>query len=465
MPTALPLRLLLAVAVVLPIVSGAGPMAHAQANKDDLAATVAKLNKKALDEYDNLNFEEARKILKDALDFCKEAGLDQHPITARTNLHLGVVLLTGFKQRDAAAKYFRKALEIQPDIKMTKSLANPEIQAAFDEVVASLGKGAGTGPATAVRSGTDSGISHEPVTRASRGQGIPINVTLDPALTADKVVLSFRAAGIADFTTRDMREATPGNYTAEIPPTATSGTQVGYFIEAQKAGQAVATLGTKASPMVTSLIGAAPVAVTVQRPREAVSTEPPASGGEEPSHFFLGLGIGSGVGWASGSGEISSTHVTSPAGFAAAQVVHLSPELGYFLNPDLLLSVQARIQFLSGLTSCAGCASPPSTAVAAFAKLTWLFGSDKLRPYVSASAGGGRIRHVADFSWIKQCGSSGMDGCVDSIPAGSVLLGPGAGIMYGVSPNFGLLAGVNTQFGFPDFTFNVDLNLGIAAQF
>lgn len=465
MPTALPLRLLLAVAVVLPIVSGAGPMAYAQANKDDLAATVAKLNKKALDEYDNLNFEEARKILKDALDFCKEAGLDQHPITARTNLHLGVVLLTGFKQRDAAAKYFRKALEIQPDIKMTKSLANPEIQAAFDEVVASLGKGGGTSAAIAVRTGTDSGISHEPVTRASRGQGIPINVTLDPALTADKVVLSFRAAGIADFTARDMREATPGNYTAEIPSTATGGAQVAYFIEAQKAGQAVATLGTKASPMVTSMIGAAPVAATVQRPREAVSTKPSSSGDEEPSRFFLGLGIGSGVGWATGSGEISSTHVTSPAGLAVAQVVHLAPELGYFLSSDLLLSVQARIQFLSGLTSCMGCASPPSTAVAAFAKLTWLFGSDKLRPYVSASAGGGRIRHVADFSWIKQCGSSGMDGCVDSIPAGSVLLGPGAGIMYGVSPNFGLLAGVNTQFGFPDFTFNVDLNLGVAAQF
>jgi hypothetical protein len=94
-----------------------------------------------------------------------------------------------------------------------------------------------------------------------------------------------------------------------------------------------------------------------------------------------------------------------------------------------------------------------------------LFGSDKLRPYVSASAGGGRIRHVADFSWIMQCGPAGNSGCVDSIPAGSVLLGPGAGIMYAMSPNFGLTAGLNTQFGFPDFTFNVDLNLGIAAQF
>jgi hypothetical protein len=479
MPTAPPLRkspargpaspwipLFAAVIVALgPVVPvcGAAPMAYAQANKDDLAATVAKLNKKALDEYDNLNFEEARKILKDALDFCKEAGLDQHPITARTNLHLGVVLLTGFKQRDAATKYFRKALEIQPDIKMTKSLANPEIQAAFDEVVAALGK-AGGGPKTAVRSGADSGLSHEPVTRASRGQGIPINVTLDPALTADRVVLSFRGAGAAEFSTSDMREATPGNYIAEIPSGATGGNHVAYFVEAQKGGQSVATAGTKASPLITSLVGAAPVA-GVQRPHEKQpATPPPAE--EEGAHVFVGLGVGSGIGWTTGSGDISSSHVASPAGVGAAQIVHLTPELGYFLTPDLLLSVQARIQFLSGLVGgCAGCAAPPSTAIAAFAKLTWLFGSDKLRPYVSASAGGGRIRHVADFSWIKQCGSSGMDGCVDSIPAGSVLLGPGAGILYGMSPNFGFLAGVNTQVGFPDFTFNVDLNLGIAAQF
>jgi hypothetical protein len=264
-----------------------------------------------------------------------------------------------------------------------------------------------------------------------------------------------------------MREATPGNFTAEIPASAAAGNQVAYFIEAQKGGTAIATLGTKGSPMVTSLVGAGPVAGAVLRPHDKPPTPPPSSGGEEASRFFLGLGVGSGIGWATGSGEISSSHVASPPGFAMAQIVHLSPELGYFISPDLLLSVQARIQFLSGLTSCPqpACSSPPSTAIAAFAKLTWLFGSDKLRPYVSASAGGGRIRHVADFSWIKQCGSAGDSGCVDSIPAGSVLLGPGAGIMYAMSPNFGVTAGVNTQVGFPDFTFNVDLNLGIAAQF
>jgi hypothetical protein len=54
---------------------------------------------------------------------------------------------------------------------------------------------------------------------------------------------------------------------------------------------------------------------------------------------------------------------------------------------------------------------------------------------------------------------------VESIPAGTVLLGPGAGIAYSITPGFALVAGLNTQVGFPRFTFNVDLNAGFAAEF
>jgi hypothetical protein len=444
---------------VLALTLGRADAAHAQANKDDLASTVTKLNKKALDEYENLNFEEARKILKDALDFCHEAGLDQHPVTARTNVHLGVVVLTGFKQREAAARYFRKALEIQPDIKMTKSLANPEIQAAFDEVVAAMKSGTTVPPP--VRAGPDAGVSHEPVTRALQGQRIPISATLDPSLTPDRVVLWFRGAG-PDFASVDMTEATPGNYTAEIPTTATTGSQVSYFMEVLKGGQPVAVMGSRAEPLLVTLTTPTP-AVGIQRPRPK---EPPARGSEggAPS-FYLALAVGSGVGWATGAGEINATHVADPAGFALAQAVHLGPEVGYFLSPELLLSVQARIQILSGLTSCTGCATPPSTAVAAFARLTWYLSTDKLKPYLSASVGGGRIRHVAEFLKYDNCGAGGMTTCVESIPAGALLLGPGTGIAYSITPGFALVAGLNTQFGFPRFTFNVDLNAGVAAEF
>ena len=89
--------------------------ATARAEGEDSAAVekVTKLNKKAVDEYQNLNFEEARKLLKSAIEVCAQSGLENHPVTARTYIHLGIVTFTGFKQRDEAIKQFRKALEIQ----------------------------------------------------------------------------------------------------------------------------------------------------------------------------------------------------------------------------------------------------------------------------------------------------------------------------------------------------------------
>jgi hypothetical protein len=460
---------------------GVSRPAAAQTNKDDLAATVAKLNKKAMDEYDNLNFDEARKILKDALDFCREAGLDQHPVTARTNMNLGVVSLTGFKQRDVAAGHFRKALEIQPDIKLTRSLANPEIQAAFDEVVTAMTKagklgkpeangGAAAGAGMSTSGGTtgktpgasDTGIAHEPVTRSAQGQSVPIAVTIDPGLNADKVVLSYRAGGASVFVAQNMTEATPGNFIAQIPAAATAGAQVAYLIEAEKGGLPVASLGSRSSPLLVTLSGTSPLGL-----QRTGRKDPGASSkrGEGAGSIYVGVAVGTGLGWATGTGETSGTHKTDPSGFAPAQLVHVAPEFGYFLRSDLLLSVQARIQFLSGLTPCAGCAAPPTTAVAAFAKLTWLFGDDRLRPYFSVAAGGGRIRYVAKFPQFPTCGSDMVTTCVESIPSGAVMLGPGAGVFYAFTPGFGLVAGANSQLGFPTFTFNLDFNVGFTAQF
>src|SRR6476660_7515725 len=107
---------------------------------------VTNLNKKAIDAYNKQDYETARELLKQALELCASAGLDKHPIRARTHIHFGIVAIVGFKQREVGLKQFRKALEVQPDIKLTKSLATPELQDAFEEaVLASNDSGGGGG--------------------------------------------------------------------------------------------------------------------------------------------------------------------------------------------------------------------------------------------------------------------------------------------------------------------------------
>ena len=132
-------------------------------------ATVAKvtnLNKKALEAYSQQDYDTARDLLKQALEICTSAGLDQHPITARTHVHFGVVAIVGFKQREVGLKQFRKALEIEPDIKLTKSLVTPELQDAFEEaVLAGNAQGRGRGGRRRRRSGERRGRRRLAATR------------------------------------------------------------------------------------------------------------------------------------------------------------------------------------------------------------------------------------------------------------------------------------------------------------
>jgi hypothetical protein len=452
--------------------------APAAAQDQAVVDKVAKLNKKAVDEYENLNFDEARKLLQSALDLAAKGGLDKHDVTARTYVHLGIVVFAGFKEKAEAIKYFRRALAIQPGIKLDKSLASPEIQEVYDQAIAEeKGESSGGGgeeatPAPVPRADA---ISHTPVMRGTQGKPIVIKATIDPGLGAKKVILSFNTDNSDDFGEREMKEdpAVAGSYSGEIPASATKGAVVGYYIEAQ--GDDEKTLATKGSERT-------PIKIKIVGPGgQAVAKKPPAAAKAGAPTWFVGVGVGSGVGWATGSGEVSSFHTIKPAGLAPAKLVHFTPEVGYYLGPDLLLSVQLRIQLVTGPTpyydtaphpantepqcGSSGVCNAASYAFAGLARLNWFLTDGDFRPYLSGVAGAGQIRHVVTFKSIADCGKDGMTTCVDTIAAGPVLFGGGAGFLYELGSGFALTLGTNLLFGVPNFTFNVDVNAGVALEF
>lgn len=205
-----------------------------------------------------------------------------------------------------------------------------------------------------------------------------------------------------------------------------------------------------------------------------------ASGGDRdgvagPS-FYLGLGLGSGIGWTSGSGEVTDASV--PSGFRPSSLGHVVPELGYFLAPNVLVSLQLRVQFVSGATSerdpnlvmCGSdhLCSPSKGAVAVFARAVWFArGASKVRPYVSAMVGAGQVRHLVTIPGTTSCGDDPNHPveCVDTVLAGPVFLGPGIGVAMNLAPTFALVLGANSLLGFPRFTFHVDLDAGVALEF
>jgi hypothetical protein len=441
-------------------------LATLPARADEVAVgKITLLNRKAVEAYQHLEFESAQKILLEALDQSERTGLTQHPIRARTFMTLGIVTLGGFKDRDKAVKYFRKALQIQPEVRLSPGLANPEIQAAFDEAIAGLvtGNGGELPPEKA--------LVHEPVRVGQTRKSVPITVMPDKDLEASTLVLRYRPASAAAFTDIEMKKGSSGAFEAAIPTSATDGEQVAYFVEARRAnGTVLVGRGSAADPIVVALA----------RPTEAVAAVASDAGSTHPEsdkRLFFAVAGGTGLAWASGNGETTRNAVASP-GMGWTHGGQVTPELGYFVTPQLMISVQARLQLITGATpyrpenatmeECGGdgVCDPSTGAVAGLLKATLLLADPRsaFQPFLSLSAGGGNIRTVSKVASPNTCGAMGNQPCTDTVAGGPALFGPGIGFRYGVADGFGVIAQIGGLIGVPNFTATADVNLGVAFQ-
>jgi hypothetical protein len=188
-----------------------------------------------------------------------------------------------------------------------------------------------------------------------------------------------------------------------------------------------------------------------------------------------------GAGVASGYGDINAD-LSVRSGLAPAGLAHLSPEVGYFIRPRLLLSISMRWEFVTGTNDLRLPANEPvfgdpcgadhicegaRTAFAGLARAT-IFGGEAtrtIRPYVAFAVGGGAIRHTVDFPSRKLCGPTGAETCVDTVTAGPLFGWLGTGLRVRLASAFDLVGGVEVLVGGPNFTVNADVNVGAAVSF
>jgi hypothetical protein len=346
------------------------------AHADDEAATASRLNKEALSAFDNLNFDQAKTLLEQALSACEAGGLTKDPVTARTHLNLGMLLIAGFQQRDQAVEHFKAALKIDPDITAPPGLFNPEVQTAFDEVKTNL--------------------KNEPP---------PPKPASKPARTAPS-------------TTRAAAENESGGEEEEDE---------------------------------TSSIGG--------------------------SGVVLSLGVGSGFGTAKGHLDANKDILQNnmpdnswSGGVAPSRLGHIGLGIGYFLSPDLMLSVEGRFQIITGTTAtpmtahCMPSCKPPTMAIAGFAKASWFFLPAPARPFVTAGIGGGTIRQVVALAGDAHDCGDGKQRCVDTVTGGPLLLAAGGGILYELGTSVALLGSATANVGVPKFMLNLDVLLGVALR-
>jgi hypothetical protein len=460
-------------------------IALAAEQDDGTLNKVVELNKKALALYEALDMEGAAATLGQALSLCTTAKLESHPTAARTHIHLGVVYVSGLKNRDLGMAEFRKALAIDAKIKITKSLVNPEVQEAFAEAqaVAALPMvgakplpfptGQETPTRTTPSESVDYEINHPVITEAMRNKVIAIKAQVPPGLGAAKVMLAYRAETGDEFLARDMVpvENAASWFQANIPIEATQGKTVAYYIEAQNADdQTLVHNGTPEAPhriVLTSEVA----------PEEKATKPVPRAGknpGEGPAGLWFVLAVGGGGGYHKGSPEMNPEDTGTPpkeihvSGFGLAQLMHLAPEIGYFHNDHLVLSAQGRFQFVTGAQDVhqgQKTHKPAKMAFAGLVKATWLVGNPnkKFRPFLSAQAGAGQIRQAIQTpasANLTGCGAG--PSCKDTVAGGMGLAGIGTGFTYRLNETVRAYAALNVLVGAPDFMVQADLNLGLA---
>jgi hypothetical protein len=307
------------------------------------------------------------------------------------------------------------------------------------------------------------GLVHDAVLVGRRGSNIPITVGVQNELGFDKLVLAYRPEGQTDFRVREMRPVADGMYGAEIPAEGTRGRTVAYYIEAQdRDGAPVAGRASAQSPLVIRLNGEA---LALRAARE----EEEEGGVLAGRRMFLALLVGTGAGWATGNGDTNADTMYRPAAFVIAGLGQLVPEVGYWLSPTLMLSLQGRFQAVTGTNDVYADGRVYHTAnyaVAGFMKATWTTSRPGgARPFFSLAAGVGEIRHVVRFDTLKACGPSGQEVCVDTIATGPVALGPGAGIFIDLGKHVMAVFQIDTQLTMPAYSVNIDGNLGLAVRF
>jgi hypothetical protein len=402
----IPTRRLAALCLAATVLIASAAAHAAPGEQDTTIAKIVDLNREGVALYQKKHFDGARKVLKQALELCESAGLDHHPVAARTHIHLGIVIVAGFGQREIGSRQFSEALQIDPNITLTPGLETPAATEVFNEVLLAVSQK--TGPSAPTQASDDTSA-------APQGS--------DNELPTENAVAAARTEESTE--TRPTTASHEGNDDGD---------------------------------------NAAPRAQVRAARRSQDQDGDDATAGSLEGRYQIGALVGGGFGWASGMGDVNAD-TRAPSSFAGAKLGQLALEAGYWWKANLMLSLQGRLQLVTGpnaVETADHTYEPAKYAGAIFGTATWSPEMGPLRPFVSGSIGAGRIRHVVTLPSLKDCGASKSETCVDTIGAGPFLAGVGGGLTYPLTDNLVLVGALATQIGAPTFTFNVDIDAGLA---
>jgi hypothetical protein len=521
--------------------------AVAQAQNAPAVDKLIQMNKKALEDYETLEWDTAKRTLLQALVFAKKSNLDTHPMMARTYVHLGAVYVVGFKDKQKGLQSFGRALEIDPTIRISKSMSTPELEDLFAQAV--QGGGAAAAPPAPTRAEPppapaepDENAPPPPPSSASGGRrrrapimeseppppppravpeeddsrepdlpakvnvlecptkdetqpdrAVLVRCAMAPNLPVSKLFLFYLDPGAEDFSSVEMERSPKGWYAAKIPKKAVTGTSLRFYVEGRNdKGKVIVSNGRAESPNLM-LIREAEAAATEKelggtkrnkeenpfdepdpnRPRRFLGHIDKSKIGLDTRfgnrRWWIGLGLGSGFGFAPASGLESLPQLSGrySSGGAWAGLGHIAPEIGYQLSPNYAVSLEGRDQYIPQSRHFSSYAATGAHLV--LAKLIAYTRQSRGRFFGSVALGGGEgfrlIAHPAAGLPAPSGGDPEYPNFKDTVLGGPVAAGVGGGFIYEISKSVSWMAEINLLAGIPKFAAVADLNTGFQISF
>jgi hypothetical protein len=441
----------------------------------DPKSDIQAKSKAAMESYDLMDYDAAKKLLNQALGMAKKAKLDKDAVAAKVHLQLGIAAYAA-GDHDAAKASFVNALQIDKAIQIDAAYKSAELSKLLDEARSGGGPGE-VEPAPADHGCAEvKGLQHTIIDVGTPGTNQPIELQLGADIKASKVAVMYRIEGTADWVEGKLTKQGECKYTGQIPSTAMKGALIHYYVAAYDANnKLMAGKGSAGSPNILELTGTARSAsddedpINGKRKRVAAASEPAAgevrggvvTGGKQP-RVLIQVAGGTGLGYVTGVTEAGGMVESCCIG---QSLVVLTPELGYYVSRKLSISLAARI----GLPIGANVEPHATVAPGGLVRVRYAFSNsgDGLR--VIGQVGGGVMRNTIKLD----ASEPGMD--TDIVAQGPLLLGAGLGYSKKLGGGVSLVADLSALAGIAvvsewgtsklNHGIGADLSLGLAFGF
>ncbi len=451
------------VASVLLVVGSAAPVFA------DPKGDISAKSKEAMESYDLMDYDAAKKSLNQALAISKKAKLDKDPVTAKVYLDLAIAAYAA-GDLDASKVAFLSAVQIDPKIQISAAYKSPDLQKLLDEAKAG---GAPTGGETPPADpGVDctavKGLQHTVIDTAPAGGALAIEALVGSEISPVKVSVMYRVEGATEFTEGKLTKQGDCKYTGAIPGSAMKGALIHYYVAAfNELNKPISAKGSSGSPNILEISGvAAPAPNDNEDPinKTKVDETPSTSigggviAGGKPPKVMIVVGGGTGFGYVNGNTEGGNMVETCCVGNS---LVVLNVELDYMVSRQLAIGVAGRFGIPVGANVNAEGAEGHSTfAPAGLLRVRYALSSSGEGVRVMGQVGGGVMRNTIKLD----TGTDGMD--TDIVAQGPILVGAGIGFMKKLGGNFSFVADFSALAGIAlgDKVGSTRVNTGVGAD-